>query len=105
MEGEVGVNKQYGINKIFKFVKNTDTNKHIYNDEKNEVISIEEKHLVSVVKIEFTIDCTFLLLCNDVLTLLIMTNMKKLNFVKQKMIMRRIAMFLYMIYQLVMIMY
>ncbi len=67
MDGDVGVNKQYGINKIFKFIKNTDTNKHIHYDDKNEVVEIEEKHVVSVVKIEFTIDCTFLLLCNDIL--------------------------------------
>jgi hypothetical protein len=61
MEQERVREKQYGIHKIFKFIKKE---KKSIQDDKSEIVVIEEKHMVTVVKVEFTLDCCFLLLSN-----------------------------------------
>jgi hypothetical protein len=70
MESNEGIvkEKQFGIHRIYKFRKKKKNAKYI-SDDKSTIVEIEEKYNVSVIKIEFTLDCCFLLLCNHCLNL------------------------------------
>jgi hypothetical protein len=64
MESNKGMvkEKQFGIHRLYKLRKKKKNLKYI-SDDKNTIVEIEEKYNVSVIKIEFTLDCCFLLLC------------------------------------------
>ena len=63
MEGEeLQGEKQYGIHRIFKFARKR--NNKIYITAKKDIINLESTNKATVVKVEFTQECCFLLLCN-----------------------------------------
>lgn len=62
MEGDdIQVEKQYGIHRIFKFARKK--NNKLYITAKKDIINLEGTSRATVVKVEFTQECCFILLC------------------------------------------